>query len=86
MHRYSMEKIKTNSSRFWGYRFFIFFFFVMVFVKKLYKFLKNPYEFLKENHMNLKKKPYEFFKKNHMDFLIVMVFLLLAKKKLDEKP
>ena len=62
------------------------FFFVMVFVKKLYKFLKNPYEFLKENHMNFKKKPYEFFKKNHMDFSIVMVFLLLAKKKLDEKP
>ena len=58
----------------------------MVFVKKPYKFLKNPYEFLKENHMNFKKKPYEFFKKNHMDFLIVMVFLLLAKKKLDEKP
>ena len=32
------------------------FFLVMVFVKKLRKFLKNPYEFLKENHMNLKKK------------------------------
>ena len=31
------------------------FFFVMVFVKKLYKFLKNPYEFLKENHMNFLK-------------------------------
>ena len=62
------------------------FFFVMVFVKKKpYKFLKNPYEFLKKTHMNLKKKPYEFFKKNHMDFLIVMVFLLLAKKKPDKK-
>jgi len=36
--------------------------------------------------MNLKKYHMNFSKKNHMDFLIVMVFLLLAKKKLDEKP
>ena len=45
--------------------------------KKPYKFLKSPYEFSKENHMNLKKESYGFFKENHMNFFIVMVFYLV---------